>query len=129
MQVKIPAVRRTDSLYPNLGGKSGLEAMADEFCLRMTEGPELAPFFARAHEQDLIAQQVRFLVSALGGPEECSGSPFRPFHRWLLAQDSMYSRAGKHWNASLRAARPQTSGGRHICWRWSPVGLDPFRRI
>ena len=68
MEVKIPTVRRTDSLYAKLGGKDSLEAVAEEFYRRVLADPELAPRFAGANAASLKSQQVRYLASVLGGP-------------------------------------------------------------
>jgi methyl-accepting chemotaxis protein len=105
VEVKIPTVRRTDSLYAKLGGKDSLEAVVEEFYRRVLADPELAPRFAGANAASLKSQQVCYLTSTLGGPAVYSGEPLGPLHEHLPPEDSAYARAAQHLAASLRALR------------------------
>jgi methyl-accepting chemotaxis protein len=103
--VRIPTVRRTDSLYAKLGGKSSLEAIVDEFCRRLLEDTELAGFFRGADAQDLKNLELRYLSSALGGPDDYIGEPFGPVYHSLPILAGLYARAEKHLAGALRALR------------------------
>ena len=103
--VKMPAVRRTDSLYAKLGGQSSLEAIVEEFYGRVLADPELAPRFAGANAALLRKQQVLFLAQVLGGPAGYSGEPVGPVHERLPPDGHTYARVSKHLAATLRSLR------------------------
>jgi len=105
MEVKIPNVRRTDSLYAKLGGKEGMEGIVEEFCGRVLSDPELEPCFAGVNALALKTRQVGFLSSALGGPATYSGERTGPIHARLSLENKLYERAAQHLAASLRALR------------------------
>src|SRR5581483_2982678 len=105
MRVKIPSVRRTDSLYAKLGGKVSLEAIVDDFYERLAGDRELASCLAGAKPAALKSEQVCFLTAVLGGPAAFSGAEGGPLKELLPAEDKFYARAGRHLTASLRALR------------------------
>ena len=74
MSIIVPTVRRTDSLYAKLGGRSSLDAIVEEFYGRVMEDPALAPCFARTNPAALRNRQVQFLTQALGGPRSTAAS-------------------------------------------------------
>jgi methyl-accepting chemotaxis protein len=105
MSVIVPTVRRTDSLYAKLGGRSSLDAIVEEFYGRVLADPALAPCFARTNEAELRNRQVQFLTHALGGPAIYRGEPIGPVHEHLPPEDSTYARVAKHLAATLRSLR------------------------
>ena len=105
MPIIVPTVRRTDSLYAKLGGRSSLDAIVEEFYGRVLEDPALAPCFAGMNEAALRNRQVQFLTQALGGPAVYRGEPMGPVHEHLPPKDSTYARVAKHLAATLRSLR------------------------
>jgi methyl-accepting chemotaxis protein len=105
MSIIVPTVRRTDSLYAKLGGRSSLDAIVEEFYGRVLEDPALAPCFARTNQAELRNRQVQFLAQALGGPAVYRGEPMGPVHEHLPPEDSTYARVAKHLAATLRSLR------------------------
>ena len=124
MPVKIPTVRRTDSLYAKLGGQSSLEAVVKEFYGRVLADPDLAPYFAGADAASLRSQQVRFLTQALGGPAVSSGAPMGPVHEHLPPDDSAYARVAKHLTATLRSLRVPKNLAAEVVALVAPLQAD-----
>jgi methyl-accepting chemotaxis protein/truncated hemoglobin YjbI len=105
MSIVVPTVRRTDSLYAKLGGRTSLDAVVEEFYERVLEDPDLAPCFAGTNADGLRNQQVQFLAQALGGPAVYSGPPMGPMHEYLPPEDRTYARVAKHLETTLRSLR------------------------
>src|SRR5258707_934066 len=95
MGVKAPAVRRTDSLYAQLGGKISLAAIVDRFYEKMLADPDIRPMLAKANLASLKQQQTLFLTYALGGPADTRNRVTAPAHAHLL-QPRYTERATTH---------------------------------
>lgn len=83
MPVKIPAVKKSDSLYAKLGGKFSREAIVDESCKRLLAEPELASFFTQPDIAGLKSRQVQFFTQVTGEPAVYQGQPMGPDHEHL----------------------------------------------
>jgi len=70
MGVKVPSVRRTDSLYAQIGGKANIGAIVDRFYEKMVADPDIRPLLAKANLAALKQQQALFLTNALSGPAD-----------------------------------------------------------
>ncbi len=103
--LKIPTVRRTDSLYAKLGGKTAIKAVVEEFYERVLADPELAPFFAKTNMTWLKTRQTQFFSQALGGPEIYRGQPMGPAHENLQIEDRHFAHVAKHLVGSLQSLR------------------------
>ena len=79
MEVKIPNVRRTDSLYARVGGKDTVQLIVGHFLRRVFADAELDGSFADVDSHVLNSEMVHYLISLLGGPAEIRGSSSRPF--------------------------------------------------
>jgi len=105
MPVKTPSVRRTDSVYAKLGGKSALEAVVDEFYDRVLADPALQPFFAQANLDRLKKRQVEFFTQALGGPALYRGRDMESAHARMAIADHDFARTVRHLVDALHALR------------------------
>ena len=105
MPVHAPAVRKTDSLYAKLGGKSAIEAVVNAFYDRVLADPELAPFFAETNMAWLKSRQVQFFTQSLGGPALYRGRAMQPAHAHLAIEDRHFALTVKHLVATLEALR------------------------
>ena len=104
MGVRIPAVRRTDSLYAQLGGKANLAAIVEKFYEKMLADPEIKPFFARAAMPLIRQRQTQFLTQALGGPTDPKNRDAQPGHAQLLPEPRHFDRAATHLAMALSEA-------------------------
>jgi methyl-accepting chemotaxis protein len=100
MGVKAPAVRRTDSLYAQLGGKISVAAIVDRFYEKMLADPDIRPMLAKANLASLKQQQTLFLTYVLGGPADTRNRVTTPAHAQLL-QPKYTERATTHLALTL----------------------------
>jgi methyl-accepting chemotaxis protein len=105
MPVKTATVRRTDPLYAKLGGKGALEAVVEEFYVRVLADPELAPFFANTNMTAQKVHQLQFLTQALGGPAVYRGKGMRAAHAHLPIESGHFAAVAKHLVGTLRSLR------------------------
>jgi PAS domain S-box-containing protein len=101
MGVKAPAVRRTDSLYAQLGGKANIAAIADRFYEKMLADPDIRPLLAKANLASLKQRQSQFLTQTLGGPVDAKNRVTAPAHAHLLTQARHVERATTHLALAL----------------------------
>ena len=67
-------------LFEQLGGVDGVAEMVQQFYQRVLADEELAPFFVNVDMNRLQNMQYEFMVSALGGPVQYSGSELHAVH-------------------------------------------------
>ena len=96
MGVKVPSVRRTDSLYAQIGGKANIGAIVDRFYEKMVADPDIRPLLAKANLAALKQQQALFLTNALSGPADPRNRVTPPAHAHLLQQPKHTERATTH---------------------------------
>src|ERR1700744_2686634 len=101
MAVKAPAVRRTDSVYAQLGGKANVAAIVDRFYEKMLADPDIRPQLAKANLGSLKQRQAQFLTQALGGPVDAKNPATAPAHAHLLTQARHIERATTHLALAL----------------------------
>ena len=101
MGVKTPAVRRTDSLYAQLGGKATVAAVVDRFYEKMLADPDIRPLLAKANLASLKQRQAQFLTQTLGGPGDAKNRVTAPAHAHLLTQARHVERATTHLALAL----------------------------
>jgi methyl-accepting chemotaxis protein len=105
MEVKIPNVRRTDSLYAKLGGKDSLQLIADDFLRRVAGDAELADCLADVDSALLNSELVRYLISLLGGPAVYEGDARGPLDKYISDETISYPQLMQHLAAGLDALR------------------------
>src|SRR5580698_8645495 len=101
MAVKAPAVRRTDSIYAQLGGKANVAAIVDRFYEKMLADPDIRPLLAKANLASLKTRQSQFLTQTLGGPVDAKNRVTAPAHAHLLMQARHVERATTHLALAL----------------------------
>src|ERR1700761_2648725 len=101
MAVKAPAVRRTDSIFAQLGGKASVAAIVDRFYEKMLADPDIRPLLAKANLASLKQRQGQFLTQTLGGPADAKTRVTAPAHAHLLTQARHVERATTHLALAL----------------------------
>ena len=101
MGVKLPSVRRTDSLYAQLGGKANIAAAVEKFYEKVLADKELQRFFAKTNMTWLKMRQTQFMTQALGGPAEYKGRSMKSAHAQLLIEPRHFERVGTHLAVTL----------------------------
>lgn len=101
MGVKLPSVRRTDTLYAQLGGKASIAAAVDKFYEKVLADRELKHFFVKTNMTWLKLRQTQFMSQALGGPAEYKGRSMKSAHAHLLIEPRHFERVGTHLAVTL----------------------------
>ncbi len=101
MATRTPVIRRTDSLYAQLGGKATIAAVVDKFYKKVVADPDLKSSFSRANLASLKQRQVHFLTEALGGPVDSKNRETTPAHADLLRDPHQLDRAATHLAVTL----------------------------
>lgn len=68
------------SIYDSIGGSAAVTAAVDDFYVRVTADPLLAPYFTGVDLQGLKGHQRAFIAAALGGPELYAGRDMAAAH-------------------------------------------------
>src|ERR1700744_4045967 len=78
------------SLYEQVGGAAGVEALVDRFYEKLWAEPKLDQFFKGIERDQLKRHQRMFLNLLLGGGEFYSGRPLVEAHATLKIDDAAY---------------------------------------
>lgn len=68
------------NLVEQVGGPEKVYQLVEALYQRVFEDGELAPFFANTDRERLVRMQYEFVVTALGGPTQYSGSELQAAH-------------------------------------------------
>ena len=101
MAVKTPTLRRTDSLFAQMGGKAAIAEAVDKFYAKVLADPDLARFFATTNLPWLKQRQVQFLTQELGGPGKYEGRSMKSAHAHLLIEPWHFDRVATHLAVTL----------------------------
>ncbi len=92
------------SLFEKLGGKPAIEAVVEEFYIRVLADADLKGFFAGTDMDNQAKQQVNFLTMALGGPNDYEGRPMKEAHEDLGITEHHFNLVAGHLVATLKWA-------------------------
>lgn len=68
-------------IYDKIGGQEAIEAVVEDFYVRVLADEKLAGFFTGTNMSRLKGRQVEFFAAALGGPEPYTGAPMKQVHQ------------------------------------------------
>src|SRR5215472_5672041 len=69
------------TIYDRIGGHEAIEAVVDDFYVRVLADDQLSGFFTGTNMSRLKGKQVEFFAAALGGPEPYTGAPMKQVHQ------------------------------------------------
>lgn len=69
------------SIYEQIGGAEAIEAVVEDFYVRVLADEQLAGFFTGTNMTRLKGKQAEFFGAALGGPNPYTGAPMRQVHQ------------------------------------------------
>lgn len=92
------------SIYEQIGGGAAIEAVVDDFYVRVLADDELAGFFTGTNMARLKGKQAEFFGAALGGPEPYTGAPMRQVHQGRGITMHHFNLVAGHLSDSLSAA-------------------------
>lgn len=91
----------SQSLFESLGAEVGIKKVVDEFYVRVTNDPELAPYFTETDMPALRRHQVAMLSAATGGPNLYTGRDVAEAHAHLNITEKHFDRVVEHLVDSL----------------------------
>ncbi|WP_024799647.1 group 1 truncated hemoglobin [Nocardia sp. BMG51109] len=101
------AVAEPGTIYDQIGGHEAIEAVVEDFYVRVLADAQLAPFFSGTNMSRLKGRQVEFFAAALGGPEPYTGAPMKQVHQGRgITMDHFNLVAGHLTNALTDAGVP-----------------------
>ena len=92
------------SIYAQIGGAEAIEAVVEDFYVRVLADVELAGFFTGTNMARLKGKQVEFFGAALGGPDPYTGAPMRQVHQGRGITAHHFGLVAGHLSDSLTAA-------------------------
>ncbi len=84
------------SIYQRIGGKDAVRATVVKLYEKILEDERLIPFFEETDMDVLRRSQTAFIVMALGGPHNYTGSGLRNAHRHLVREKGL---SDEHFDA------------------------------
>jgi hemoglobin len=115
---------RMSSIYEQIGGAEALEAVVDDFYVRVLADSELASFFSGTNMSRLKGKQVEFFAAALGGPEPYAGAPMRQVHQGRGITMHHFRLVAGHLSESLSAAGVSDEIVEQIIGAIAPLAAD-----
>jgi hemoglobin len=69
------------TIYERIGGHEAIEAVVEDFYIRVLADDQLRGFFTGTNMNRLRGKQVEFFAAALGAPEPYTGAPMKQVHQ------------------------------------------------
>ena len=92
------------SIYDRIGGHEAIEAVVEDFYVRVLADDQLRGFFAGTNMSRLKGKQVEFFAAALGGPAPYTGAPMKQVHQGRGITMHHFSLVAGHLADALAAA-------------------------
>ncbi|MCV7442375.1 hemin receptor [Mycobacterium paraense] len=92
------------TIYERIGGHEALEAVVEDFYVRVLADDHLSGFFTGTNMNRLKGKQVEFFAAALGGPEPYTGAPMKQVHQGRGITMHHFSLVAGHLAEALAAA-------------------------
>jgi len=89
------------TLYHQLGGRSAIAVVVDDFYQRVLADERLHAFFAGLDMDRQVRHLAAFVGSALGGPNEHKGRSLREAHRGLDITLEQFDAVAGHLQSAL----------------------------
>jgi hemoglobin len=92
------------SIYDKIGGQEAIEAVVEDFYVRVLADKQLAGFFAGTNMSRLKGKQAEFFAAALGGPGPYTGAPMKQVHQGRGIAMHHFNLVAGHLGDALAAA-------------------------
>ena len=92
------------TIYNRIGGHEAIEAVVDDFYVRVLADDQLRGFFTGTNMNRLKGKQVEFFAANLGGPEPYTGAPMKQVHQGRGISTYHFSLVAGHLAEALAAA-------------------------
>ena len=94
----------TITLYDQIGGRTAIQTVVEEFYNRVLGDPKLKDFFSNTDMDKQRQHQVNFLSMALGGPNQYTGRTMQSAHSDLGITNNDFDAVAGHLVAALEWA-------------------------
>jgi|SRR5882757_6321699 len=112
------------SIYHKIGGHEAIEAVVEDFYVRVLADDQLASFFTGTNMSRLKGKQVEFFAAALGGPEPYMGAPMKQVHQGRGITMHHFSLVAGHLGNALTAAGVPSQTVTEILMGIAPLAAD-----
>jgi hemoglobin len=112
------------SIYNKIGGHEAIEAVVEDFYVRVLADDQLASFFTGTNMSRLKGKQVEFFAAALGGPEPYTGAPMKQVHQGRGITMHHFSLVAGHLGNALTAAGVPSQTVTEILMAIAPLAAD-----
>ncbi|ABD11943.1 group 1 truncated hemoglobin [Frankia sp. CcI156] len=112
------------SIYDTIGGATAVQAAVDDFYVRVTADPVLAPLFANRDLPRLKEHQRAFIAAVIGGPEVYRGRDMAAVHATLGLTDAHFDAVVDHLLAALTGLGVPTETTGQIGAALAPLRSD-----
>lgn len=92
------------TIYERIGGHEAIEAVVEDFYIRVLADDQLTGFFTGTNMNRLRGKQVEFFAAALGAPEPYTGAPMKQVHQGRGITMHHFSLVAGHLADALAAA-------------------------
>jgi hemoglobin len=93
-----------NSIYDRIGGYEAIEAVVEDFYVRVLGDDQLQKFFAGTNMSRLKGRQAEFFAAALGGPGPYTGAPMKHVHQGRGITMHHFNLVAGHLAGALTAA-------------------------
>jgi hemoglobin len=112
------------SIYDKIGGYEAIEAVVEDFYVRVLADHQLAGFFAGTILNRRKGKQAEFLAAALGGPEPYTGAPMKQVHQGRGITMHHFNLVAGHLGDALTAAGARSETVTEILSAIAPLAPD-----
>ncbi|BBX96127.1 group I truncated hemoglobin [Mycobacterium lacus] len=116
--------REPISIYDTIGGHEAIEAVVEDFYVRVLADDHLTHFFAGTNMSRLKGKQVEFFAAALGGPEPYTGAPMKQVHQGRGITMHHFGLVAGHLEDALTAAGVPSETVTEILGLVAPLASD-----
>ncbi|CAM4073764.1 Hemoglobin-like protein HbN [Mycobacterium basiliense] len=112
------------SIYDKIGGYEAIEAVVEDFYVRVLADDELSGFFTGTKMNRLKGKQAEFFAAALGGPEPYTGAPMKQVHQGRGITMHHFSLVAGHLGDALTGAGVPSETVTEILKLIAPLAAD-----
>jgi hemoglobin len=113
-----------NTIYDRIGGQEAIEAVVEDFYVRVLADGQLSGFFTGTNMSRLKGRQVEFFAAALGGPEPYTGAPMKQVHQGRGITMHHFSLVAGHLSDALAAAGVPAATVTEILSAIAPLAPD-----
>ncbi|MFC6724569.1 group 1 truncated hemoglobin [Halobium palmae] len=92
----------SQTVYSQIGGRTAVESVVDDFYERVLADDRLAGFFEGMDMAELRSHQVQFISAVAGGPVEYTGDDMREAHDHLDIAEEEFDLVARYLERALR---------------------------